>query len=459
MSDEIRNAQVQLGTALSQARAGEDREISRQLREKGEQFAKILYGLLRMTHIHSLDNVAFKQPVQDFRSALGSLCKLLGTVHLVCVEDQVYVNDVRIRFEIASEHVEAIGTDLRRHRVGGISFNDVITEKQILILVGMIMEPPAQKSPRMTFQRKLNEKGMSSIELQGIFSFRMKEEKIHKMDREFKEVYRQSASIIAEAYRNLAANRLPDPLPVRRLVNEMIDTSRSASVADLARDHDRQLPHYARHTLMVANLSLLIGGAAGFSNATLSDLGVAAMFHDVGYSLKEDGYWVPFERHTTAGLSSLMRQRGFHEAKVRRLLAVAEHHRPYDSPKGRPSLFARIIHIADDYDILTRFRPGKGPILSHPDALARMAAHTGKAYDSDLFQVFVNKLGMFPPGSILRLASGRLVVSASGARSRKTFAKPLCQVVRNADGSQAGNRELVDLAGEDRVIKVLQPSA
>jgi hypothetical protein len=458
MSDEIRNAQVQLGTALSQARAGEDREISRQVREKGEQFAKVLYGLLRMTRIHSLDNVAFEQPVQDFRSTLGSLCKLLGTVHLVCVEDQVYVNDVRIRFEIASEHVEAIGADLRLHRVGGISFNDVITEKQILILVGMIMGSPARKSPHTAFQRKLNEKGMSSIELQGIFSFRMKEEKIHKINREFKEVYQQSAGIIAEAYRNLAANRLPNPLPIRRLVNEMIDTSRSASVADLARDHDRRLPHYARHTLMVTNLSLLIGGETGFSNTTLSDLGVAAMFHDVGYSLKEDGYWVPFERHTTAGLSSLMRQRGFHEAKVRRLLAVVEHHRPYNSPKGRPSLFARIIHIADDYDILTRFRPGKGPILSHPDALARMAAHTGKAYDPDLFQVFVNKMGMFPPGSILRLASGRLVVSASGARSRKTFAKPLCQVVRNADGSKAGKREQVDLAAEDRVTKVLQPS-
>jgi len=459
MPDEIRNAQVQLGTALSQARAGEDREISRRVREKGEQFAKIFYGLLRMTRIHSLDNVVFEPPIQDFRSVLESLCKLLGTVHLICVEDQVYVNDVRIRFEIASEHVEAIGTDLRRHRIGGISFHDVITEKQILVLVGMIMESPAKKSPRMAFQRKLTETGMSSIELQKIFSFRMKGERIHKMDREFKEVYQQSARIIAEAYRNLAASRLPNPLPVRRLVNEMIDTSRSASVADLARDQDRQLPHYARHTLMVTNLSLLIGGVAGFSNATLSDLGVAAMFHDVGHSLKEDGYWVPFERHTTAGLSALMRQRGFHEAKVWRLLAVVEHHRPFDSPKGRPSLFARIIHIADDYDILTRFRPGKGPVLSYPDALARMAAHSGKAYDPDLFQVFVNKMGMFPPGSILRLDSGRLVISVSGARSRKTFAKPLCQVVRNADGSQAKNRERVDLASEDRVIKVLQPSA
>jgi len=458
MHDEIHSAQVQLGTTISRARAGEERELSRQVRETGEKFARIFYGLLRMTRIHTLDNVVFNQPVQEFHRVLDHLCKLLGAVHLICVEDQVYVNDVRIWFEAASDHIEGLGAELHRHGVGGISFNDVITKKQVMILIELIMGGAVQKAPRIVLQRKLNEKGMSSVELQGIFRFRIKGESVRSMDREFREVYQQSAEVIAEAYRNLSANRLPNPLPVRRLVNEWIDVSRSASIADMAWDHDKRLPHYSRHTLMVTNLSVLIGIAAGFSDATLGDLGVAAMFHDAGSSLKEDGYWVPHHRHATAGLRSLMRQRGFHEAKVRRLLAVVEHHRPYDSPQGRPSLFARIIHIADDYDILTRFRPGKGPVMVQPDALARMAANSGTSYDPDLFQVFVNNMGMFPPGSILRLESGRIVVSVSGARSKKTFATPLCRLVRNADGSQARKQELVNLAVEDHVVKVLRPS-
>ena len=134
-----------------------------------------------------------------------------------------------------------------------------------------------------------------------------------------------------------------------------------------------------------------------------------------------------------------------------------EHHRNYDSPLGLPSLFARIIHIADDYDILTRFRPGEGPILAQPDALARMAAQVGKAYDSDFFQVFVNKMGLFPPGSILKLASGRIAVSVSGARSRKTFSRPLCRLVRNADGTTPEEPTTVDLSRGDRVKKVIRP--
>ena len=458
MHDEIHSAQVQLGTTISRARAGEERELSRQVRETGEKFARIFYGLLRMTRIHTLDNVVFNQPVQEFHRVLDHLCKLLGAVHLICVEDQVYVNDVRIRFEAASDHIEGLGAELHRHGVGGISFNDVITKKQVMILIELIMGGAAQKAPRIVLQRKLNEKGMSSVELQGIFRFRIKGESVRSMDREFREVYQQSAEVIAEAYRNLSANRLPNPLPVRRLVNEWIDVSRSASIADMAWDHDKRLPHYSRHTLMVTNLSVLIGIAAGFSDATLGDLGVAAMFHDAGSSLKENGYWVPHHRHATAGLRSLMRQRGFHEAKVRRLLAVVEHHRPYDSPQGRPSLFARIIHIADDYDILTRFRPGKGPVMVQPDALARMAANSGTSYDPDLFQVFVNNMGMFPPGSILRLESGRIVVSVYGARIKKTFATPQCPLVSNADGSKSRKQELVNLADEDHVVKVLRPS-
>jgi len=252
---------------------------------------------------------------------------------------------------------------------------------------------------------------------------------------------------------------MPNPLPVRRMVNDLIDTARSKNAADMAREHDERLPHFARHTLMVTNLSVLIGRAAQLTDATLGDLGVSSMFHDVGATAKEDGFDVPYDRHHTAGLRSLMKQRGFHEAKVRRLLAVVEHHRPYDWSLGRPTLFARIIHIADDYDLLTRFRPDRGPILAQSDALARMAAHAGTEYDPDLFQVFVNEMGMFPPGSILRLASGRIAVSVSGARSQETFAKPLCRIVRTADRKRVTEPLTVDLAIRDRVVKVVRPSA
>ncbi len=455
--DEVKNAQDRLGRQLERARSAEDRELSRQVREVGEQFARLLYGLLRLTRLHQLDNAAFAQPISEWVRAQAKLVDVLGTIHLICVEDQVYVNDVRIRFDMAHDHIEALGSDLRRHNVGGMTFNEQLTEDQLRFVIQAIAAKPDMRGARHALQHKLSEAGMSSIELHGPFRFRLKGERTRKADRAFTEVYQQSASVISEAYQNLSANRMPNPLPVRRLVNELIDNTRMVGASDLAQEHDERLSPFARHVLMVTNLSLMIGRSAGLPETTLGDLGVAAMFHDVGMSVKEEGFFVPYPRHNTAGLRTLMRQRGFHEAKVRRLLAVVEHHRPNEGPLGKPSLFARVIHIADDYDILTRFRPGQGPVLAQPDALARMAAQAGAIYDPQLFQAFVNKMGLFPPGSILRLASGRLAVSVSGARSRKTFSRPLCRVVREADGSTPAEPIAVDLALGDRVKKVIRP--
>jgi HD-GYP domain-containing protein (c-di-GMP phosphodiesterase class II) len=455
--DEVQIAQDRLGRQLERARSAEDRELSRQVREIGEQFARILYGLLRLTKLHALDNAAFKQPVAEWVKVQTKLMELLGTVHLICVEDQVYVNDVRIRFEMAHDHIEALGSDLRRHNVGGISFNEQLDEDKLRFVIQSLAAKPDLRGARHALQAKLNDAGLSSMELHGPFRFRLKGERTRKADRSFTELYQQSATVVSEAYRNLSANRMPNPLPVRRLVNELIDNTNKVDASELAQEHDERLPPFARHVLMVTNLSLMIGRGAKLPETTLGDLGVAGMFHDVGMSVKEDGYFVPYARHHAAGLRTLMRQRGFHEAKVRRLLAVVEHHRPFFGPLGNPSLFARIIHIADDYDILTRYRPGQGPVLAQADALARMAAQGGKAYDPVLLQVFINKMGLFPPGSILRLASGRVVVSVSGARSKKTFSRPVCRLVREADGSKPEGQVLVDLARGDRVKKVLRP--
>jgi hypothetical protein len=455
--DDIKVAQERLGRQLERARSAEDRELSRQVREVGEQYARLLYGLLRMTRLHALDNQAFEVPVQEWARVHQKLHEVLGTVHLICVEDQVYVNDVRIRFDMGHEHIEALGADLRRHNVGGISCNEPLGPDQIRFLITALAAKPVPGAARHALQQKLNDHGLSSIELHGPFRFRMKGERTRKAERAFLDVYQQSASVVTEAYKNLAANRMPNPLPVRRLVNELIDNTRKVGAGELAREHDERLPAYARHILMVTNLSLMIGRAAGLADTTLGDLGVAGMFHDVGVSVLEDGYAVPYARHTTAGLRTLMRQRGFHEAKVRRLLCVVEHHRPYDSPLGKPTLFARIIHIADDYDILTRYRAGHGPILAQPDALARMAAQGGAAYDPHLLTLFINRMGLFPPGSLLRLASGRIVVSVSGARTPKTFARPACRLLRNSDGSKPAEATLVDLAREDKVVRVMKP--
>jgi hypothetical protein len=117
LDDDLSRAQEALARALGRARLGEDRALANQVRELGERLAHLLLGLLRMTRLHSPDNNAFNKPVEDLHMTLVQLHDLLGSVHLVAVEDQVYVNDIRIR---APEKASSIRdwTELR-HNCGG----------------------------------------------------------------------------------------------------------------------------------------------------------------------------------------------------------------------------------------------------------------------------------------------------------------------------------------------------
>jgi hypothetical protein len=151
----------------------------------------------------------------------------------------------------------------------------------------------------------------------------------------------------------------------------------------------------------------------------------------------------------------LLRQRGFHEAKIYRLLSTLQHHRDFDDERT-PSLFARILRIADDYDTLTRPRRD-GPMMVPPDAIAHMWAQAGTYYDPLILQVFVNRLGRYPPGSILELTDGRWGVVLSSNRGEGLFETPIVRIAREADGSEPLNYAMADLAHEGAVKQVVRP--
>ncbi|MFI5142502.1 MAG: HD-GYP domain-containing protein [Thermoanaerobaculales bacterium] len=458
-SDVIAVAQQRLAVLLAQARAGEDRELAVAVREQGAQVAHLLNGLLRMARTHSLSNTAFDDPVREFGAALYRLQDLLGPVSLQCVERHIYVNDLRLRFDKIVEPSMSLGDDLQRHEVGGITFNEPLSGKEIRSLIRLIFGPAAAERPRVSLRAKLTAEGMRSLQLHPVFRYRISGEEHLEPNLEFADVYRASANAIATVFASVGAGRLPSPLPIRRVIQQLIDASRGKDAAAEALEVEPSVPAFARHTLMVTNLALLLGRSAGLPDGSLADLGVAAAFHDLGFCLRETGPTVAFERHTRAALPVLLRQRGFHRAKLRRILTVVEHHRNATDPSGVPSLYARIIHIADDYDILTRPRTGRTRVLSTPDCLARMAAQSGKAYDPLLLQLFINAMGRFPPGAVLRLADGHVVVSASAVRSPQTFAAPRARVLQRPDGSVPSAVEYLDLVGAAKVVKVHMPAA
>jgi hypothetical protein len=453
--DDVVHAQSEIGRALRRAHAGEDRALAVRVREEGDRLARLLAGVLAMARMHALDNRAFDQPLRDLGAVLTHLTALLGSVHLLTVEEQVYINDIRIRLE-STDVGAALGARLARHHCGGLSFHAALSDTQLRSLVAPLAAEPATTAAPGSLGRALLAAGLASVEVAGMHHFRVGQSvDTPAASRPAALVVQDGVRLVEESWANLAAGRVPNPLPLRRLVAEslLLDPSDVAYWQEAASS-----AAYGAHVLRVLRFALLIGRAAGLSASALQDVGVAACFHDVGYAVAEAGAAGSVARHPVAGVHVILRQRGLHEAKVRRVRATLEHHRRHDDARGN-ALFARILAIAEDYDTLTQQRGGV-PAFAPDEALARMAAAAGTVYDSTLLQLFVNAMGRFPLGTLLNLADGRVGRVVSPVRACETFALPLVRVERLADRAAFVPEAIVDLAHPDapRIEGVVDPA-
>ena len=450
-------AQEALEKTLETARAGEDKELAAKVREVGERLGKRLMGCIRLFQIHDRNNAAFDQPMEEMEAVLGDLTSMLGAVHIVLVENQVYVNDIRVRFDPRNDLGQDLNENLNRHLIGGLSFHQIPDNLQLRKLLARIAGPASETDhPRRSLVAWLESEGLSFVDLQPVYRFRMHGEERKRQDKQFQKVYSGSTFKVSETWNNMESGRHPNPVGLRRLITDFIDLTEGQESEELmTATIDDRAPPQVRHTLHVTALSLLIGKELQLPEAELADLGVSAMYHDMGYTEKEDGFAPPFERHGSCGARVLLRQRGFHEAKIYRLLSCLQHHRDFDDERT-PSLFARILRIADDYDTLTRPRR-EGPMMVPPDAIAHMWAQAGSYYDPLILQVFVNRLGRYPPGSILELQDGRWGVVLSSNRGPGKFDKPIVRIAREADGGEPDGFTMVDLSYQGAVAAVVRP--
>jgi hypothetical protein len=351
---------------------------------------------------------------------------------------------------LEQEAVDQLAAELARHEVGGLSFHQRLDASALRRLARSLSGPAEPPAPRAALRERLSSLG--NVGLSGRWRFRLREEEKTR-ERAQAELSWRVVDAVREALGRLSVGWTPNPLPLRRVVISMIDSlsdDRGPSRAALAPFAGRPGAS-ERHLVSVCELALLLGRAVSLPEATLSDLGVAALLHDVGYLVTDDP-----ERHALEGARVLLRQRGFSEAKVHRLCCTLEHH-PRSSRGDAPGLFARIVHVADEYDLLVAPRLSGRPPLSPATALARMWALRGERYDETLLALFARQLGLYPPGTALELGDGSLAVVVRPPAGRERWARPAVRIVRAASGEAVG--ATVDLHERPGLaLRVVEPA-
>ncbi len=274
---------------------------------------------------------------------------------------------------------------------------------------------------------------MGAVELTGIYRFRTTQADATQPRRDPAEVLARLLELMGETFENVAAGRVLNPLPLRRCVVEGLEAGIEAPAFWLAYP---DCPPHAAHAVEVAVVALLLGKAARLPSGSLQDLGIAALVHDAGYLAPGVGEGAAaLQRHGLEGARIMLRQRGFSEAKLKRMRAVLEHHRDFADAAMRPSTFGAILRLAEDYVNVVRLYGAK---VTRDAALGAMLKAGGRLYHPALGQLLVNALGRFPPGTLVELSDGRFARSAVPSRGPELWDKPLVRLLdpatRRPDG-------------------------
>ncbi len=248
----------------------------------------------------------------------------------------------------------------------------------------------------------------------------------------------QRFSAAQQAYRAVQKQVLDEPVPARdrclALVHDFVQQMNCDGEAAIRLLSEGVGERAAMHPVNVSVMCLLLGRSMGLGAAELTDLGMAAVLHDIGklqlpqrVRFFEDGFSIEdfkhYQEHVSKGVAIANRMQLTEGA----LMAIAQHHElmdgsgfPMRPPGSELTLGARILALVNRYDNLCNPVRLVTALTPH-EALSLLFAQHKARYDNMVLSAFIRMMGVYPPGSVVQLIDGRyaLVVSVNSVRPLK----------------------------------------
>ncbi len=453
---------------------GNQNEHSKQnsLNEKtgqlGKRLINQLFILFKTAQIHDIGNVALNQPVQNVLEILKELRSETGADASIQVQDDcIFVHETKLRMDIEGfVSFIALIEEFKKRQLGEVLFRATVggndLRKFILFLINLDVK---QSSPFDVLKELLKQQGVTSIEIEPMET---KKQVIAEVTVDTKQkaqnIYLRTVGIVSEVMESVKLRQSVSLRKSKRLVQNLVDTLLQDETTLLGLTTIRSHDEYTYgHCVNVGILSMAVGQRLGYDRVRLCELGLAAIFHDIGKSdipleilnkptefTEEE--WKIMRRHPILGVKHLVKLKGLDDMAIKIIIGGFEHHLNYDlsgyprlTTKRNLTLFGRIISLVDCYDALTSSRVYNRIPFPPDKALKFMLSKSGKAFDPLLIKVFVNCLGVYPLGSLVVLDSGEMGVVIQTNPNPDKADRPKVKLITDGQGNEADG-QVLDLA-------------
>lgn len=415
-----------------------------------EHFILSLNAAQKNLGLYSPTHPASTAAFQKLRDALGRLLGQKEKTTLGVLHDTLVLNGKPLTAK--ADLSRNLVTVLRNGEIQGVTFLKGCTVEELRHFV----ESLGRDAKGAELEQHLKKRGVSRIQIVLLAQEEPEPEKQQVVEEVGAgAIYSRALQTIRKVFHETRLGKVPSLGEVQRAVDDMVagilKGKHSLMALTMIKSYDEYL---FNHSVNVGILSTALGESLGLDMKSLRELGLGALLHDLGkVNIPESvtrkprdltpEEWELIKSHPVEGLRMLEKM-GVHSEIALRV--VKEHHVRFDRT-GYPTLASgedvhphtMIVTVSDSYDALTTLRPYQR-LFEPSEAVTLMRTLAGSTFDPEMFERFIEMLGIYPPGTVVRLTTGDIaVVTRPGTEDSS---RPWIRVAQDAEGNTVEGEEV-----------------
>jgi len=446
-------------------------------------FVNSFFILFKTAQYVEAGNSTYQTQSSKFYVNFRRLVDESGKVSIKVIDGRIFICDRMVKFDSEGlVRARSIVDAWRRIGIGGIVFDDNLDNRQIDKFIQVIANIDRAASSNADIGKKFPDCGLNGIKLLGIDEEQsmplLTEDKRTIMRRAARVTFFRAITVVEDAVMRAANDKSIDISKARRAVHSLIDQIAEDESVLIELTNIRDFDEYTYvHSANVSVYSLTLGLRLGLDRQRLSELGFAALFHDIGKvrlpgdlirkpDIYDEDDWRQMQRHPLLGAKTILRNMKFDRHSARAALVAFEHHINNDFTgypvlirKMPTNLFSKIVAIADTFDAMSSGRVYIKKLIPPDEVLRKMMYQMTVKFDDFLLKMFVNIIGIFPAGTLVLLTTDHLAVVSRN--NQANLSRPVVRIIGDKTGPYKKFVE-TDLSlpeNADRLIsKIIDPN-
>jgi len=385
--------------------------------KKSEELVRRLAAALRGTELYAPTHPLVQRGIDALSTAAIEGLQSAPSIVVAFLGDEIVVDAARL--PKGSATMVGFARDLRERDVEKITFTRGLTKDEVRGLVAILSD---RKSP-VPLADRLGTKNIRHIALGRVVVEETDDQEAGIAAA--RRVYSTAVETAETLWQAAKAGNKPDPGAAKKIIDGLAKLVTQDRTSLMALTALKKYDNYTfTHMVNVSALAMAQARALNIEGTLLREFGFAALMHDIGKvntplevlnkpdKLSPEEFAI-MKRHVVDGAHILRRTP---EMPALAPIVAFEHHLKQDL-SGYPekigsrklNLCTMIVSIADVFDALRSTRPYRKGLAT--DRIRNIMGEQGNpAFNQVLLKRFVNLMGLFPVGNLVRLSTEELAV-------------------------------------------------